>query len=162
MTELSLAIHYHRAAYTETASLVDKARRPSSSPAGLMGREVASNEFLSALLRYGHWSRLDALLAADGDRESLANMCHSQLHASRQQRHLRIIPPSGQQAWFERPTSEVLHFPFPPDDRFARQRENIRRHALAISGVTHTLCSLPAMQTLWGGSTARTGSRTID
>lgn len=149
MTQPSLAIHYHRAAFTETASIVAKADRPSYSPAGLMGREVASAEFLSALLRYGRWSRLDALLAADEDRSSLTEVCHSHLHDSHQRRHLRIIPPSDQQAWIESPTAEVFHFPFPPDDDFARQRERTRRHALAICGVTHTLCSLAAMRTLW-------------
>lgn len=149
MTQPSLAIQYHRAAYTETASIRDKAHRPSSSPAGLMGREVASKEFLSALLRYGRWSRLDALLSADEDRETLTKACHAQLHSSRRQRHLRIVPPRDHQEWFEAPTSEIFHCPFPPDDRFAIQRERTGRHTLAISGVTHTLCSLPAMQTLW-------------
>ncbi len=149
MTQPSLAIHYHRAAYTETTSVVDKAHRQDASPAGLMGREVASNEFLSALLRYGQWSRLDALLAVDNDRQSLADICQSQLHAAPQPRHLRIIPPADHQAWLAQPTSEVLHFPFPPDNRFATQRERTVPHAFAICGVTHTLCSLPAMQCLW-------------
>lgn len=150
MTGLSLAIQYKRAAYTETQSLAQGRQSVGNLPQGLMGREVASHQFLSALLRWGTWSRLDALLDTLSDRDPLTVQCTRWLHGSSQRRHVRIVPPDDVDSWLGSPTSEVLHYPYPPDGRIAEQRRRHAAHGFAISGVTHTLCSLPAIQTLWG------------
>lgn len=149
MTPPSLAIQYHRAAYTETLPLASSGIADAKLPRGLMGREVASSQFLSALLKSGRWSRIDALLGAESDREGLKQQCTELLRDSRQRRHVRIIPPSEIDAWVADPPSELLHFPFPPDSAIAWRRHRQAAHGFAISGVTHTLCSLPAIESLW-------------
>ncbi|MEM9828113.1 MAG: glycosyltransferase family 4 protein, partial [Planctomycetota bacterium] len=49
----------------------------------------------------------------------------------------------------DEPRARVLHFPNPPEPSFAWTRRVYRPHAMAISGVTHTLCSSAAMRLIW-------------
>jgi len=149
LSQKSLAIQFSAAAYTETLARPVVQKSPGRTPQGLMGREVASREFLIALLQHGEGNRLEALLASQADRVSFSSHCHHYLAKTQQRRHVRIVPPSEQVSWLADPGAANLHFPFPPDPSIAWRRGQTDRPRFAISGVTHTLCSQRAMQTIW-------------
>lgn len=153
----SIAIYYRREAYQET--LTSGTGRVAGRVQGLMGREVASASFLGALLRHGCWSRLDVLYENEADRPVITSTCQEILRSSRTRRHVHLTPVRELSAWLSAPTASVLHFPHPPEDRFAwaRQRATSRDAAFAMSGVTHTLCSLAGLDALWRLVTAPWG-----
>lgn len=148
-SEKSLAIYYRRESYRETLAI--GARPVAGGALGLMGREVASANFLNALLRHGTWSRLDVLHESEADRPAITSTCQAILQSSPTRRHVHLTPIRELSHWLAAPTAGVLHFPHPPEDRFAwaRQRMASRGPGFAMSGVTHTLCSLPGLESLW-------------
>ena len=154
-----LAIHYRREAYQETLRVADVQRV--GRPQGLMGREVASNNFLSAVLRYGTWSTLEAIVESASDRESLKASCQQELSSSATPRRVRITPMQEFASWMRgyrypqegtkklAPPSQILHFASPPEPRFAWARQRYAPHTIAFSGVTHTLCSPLGLDVIW-------------
>ncbi len=154
-------IFYRSDAYSETTEL--RSRQPigqgdssgeANRPQGLMGREVASQSFLRALLRSGQWSLLETILHSEADRSSLTSLCAECLSKSQQPRRVHITLQSELDVWLREPTADVLSFPYPPDAQFARARSKCASadHSaprVAFSGVTHTLCSKNAIDALW-------------
>ncbi len=143
-----IAIRYSQATYSETTRLRRGSAR-AGLPQGLMGREVASVEFLRALLKHGTWQQLAVLLQQERDRASFVQHCQRELAGHPQQRHVRIALEPEAARWFRDPPAEVLHFPSPPEVRLAWARQASGPPRIAFSGVTHTLCSMPAIDSLW-------------
>ncbi len=139
-----IAIRYSQATYSETTRLRRGSAR-AGLPQGLMGREVASVEFLRALLKHGTWQQLAVLLQQERDRASFVQHCQRELAGHPQQRHVRIALEPEAARWFRDPPAEVLHFPSPPEVRLAWARQASGPPRIAFSGVTHTLCSMPAI-----------------
>ncbi len=116
---------------------------------GLMGRQVAGRSFLDALLRFGTFSELGAIVR---DRPSAAGLVetwreHAVAHPG--PRTLRIIERCElYRSLFPRPPASVIHLPQPPEPGLAWMRQAGGPHAFALSGVTHTLCSAEAVALL--------------
>lgn len=110
-------------------------------PAGLMGRQVAGKEFLAAYLAHGRADPLTAVVRSADRAEPLARQA--------QGRRLRIVPAADFLTAFAapEPPARVLHHPSPPDAKFAWARQATGAR-FALSGVTHTLSSAAATQTL--------------
>jgi glycosyltransferase involved in cell wall biosynthesis len=114
-----------------------------------MGRQVAGKEFLDAYLSHARTDVLTAVVRALDRGDVLATICRE--HPSNQTRVRRVVLvpeadflPSVTSA---RPPASVLHIPCPPDAKYVwgRQATGAR---FAISGVTHTLSSTNAVQSL--------------
>jgi len=135
----TVGLFYHEDAYVEAGG---KAM-------GLMGRQVAGQAFLEAYLRHGTFSELTALLRHRGPADSLVELWRNHLATRTQPRTLRIID-SGEfhRSFLPAPPATILHSPQPPDPAFAWARQQAGRHAFALSGVTHTLCSPEAIDLL--------------
>jgi glycosyltransferase involved in cell wall biosynthesis len=116
---------------------------------GLMGRQVAGRAFLDAYLTHGSFSELAAVVPERARAASLEQVWRNQAPASNAPRTLRVI----ERAEFHRtlgsePAATIVHAPQPPDPAFAWARQQLGQHAFALSGVTHTLCSLEAIDLL--------------
>ena len=162
-----VAIQFRKESFQETMQVAD--RQTPGRPQALMGREVASNSFLRALLRYGQWSKLEAVIESDSDRELLNNVCREELSSSSVPRHVHVTPLRELSRWLrgERtadprnrgateaaeqwsgPPARVWQFPHPPEPRFAWARQRYCPNGIALSGVTHTLCSPLGLEMLW-------------
>ncbi|GAB5442587.1 MAG: hypothetical protein Fues2KO_29360 [Fuerstiella sp.] len=141
------ALYYEPSGYVESTS-VSASKGPG--PAGLMGRQVAGREFLNAYLQHGSWSELVALTAGVSAKEELSRFCIDHPSSAQRQRRLKTIAAADFHSQFlVDPPASVLHFPNPADPSYAWARQR-RPHALAFSGVTHTLCSQRAVEVLRG------------
>ncbi len=114
-----------------------------------MGRQVAGQAFLEAYLSHGSFSDLTALLRQRAPAPSLVELWREHSANRPTPRTLRIIG-SGDfhRTFFPAPPATILHSPQPPDPAFAWARQQAAPHAFALSGVTHTLCSLEAIDLL--------------
>jgi glycosyltransferase involved in cell wall biosynthesis len=138
-----IALLYDEDAYVEPPP--GTRRAAPGRPMGLMGRQVAGKEFLQAYLTHGHWTELVALVPASRSAVTLKRLWET--HAP--SRRMRVVPLAGfHRAFFPAPPAPILHFPNPPDPRFAWARQHAGPGAFAFSGVTHTICSRTVMQGL--------------
>ena len=166
-----IGLFFRREAYGETTKVRQNATP--GRPSGLMGREVASQQFLRALLRHGSWSRIEAVLQTLADRSAMQSICKQELAGASRPRRVRFTPVDEIGNWIRggkdvvvdppteassheakqtarlRSLTQVLHFASPPEPRFAWARQRYKRHAFALSGVTHTLCSAIGTDILW-------------
>ncbi len=139
------ALYYDDDAYQESSH---RRNSRAGQARGLMGRQVAGKEFLNAYLAHGTWSELVAVVPHVRCRESLHAVCASHPSSRHRPRRLKIVEVKRFQSTFAAaPPADVLHFPAPPDVRFAWARENLGP-VFALSGVTHTLCSATAVEAL--------------
>ncbi|MHB1559922.1 MAG: glycosyltransferase family 4 protein [Isosphaeraceae bacterium] len=119
------------------------------SASGPMGRQVAGQSFLDALLRHGRFSELAAIVR---DRPSAAGLVATwREHAANRPRPrtLRIIERAElSRSLFPAPSATVIHAPQPPEPGLAWARQQGGPHAFALSGVTHTLGSADAVALL--------------
>ena len=143
-----IALYYDDGAYRE---MLERADSRSKGPKGLMGRQVAGKEFLDAYLAHGEWEELLAVTPHDAAARSLLETCRKHPSSRSQKRRLSHVT----QGRFHReflpdPKVPLIHFPTPPDPRFAWARRAGSPHGFALSGVTHTLCSSRAVEVLRG------------
>jgi glycosyltransferase involved in cell wall biosynthesis len=116
---------------------------------GLMGRQVAGRAFLEAYLRHGTFSELTALVQHRTAAESLARIWREHAALWSESRVLRVVERAElYQALFPAAAAAIVHAPQPPDPNLAWARQQGGPHAFALSGVTHTLCSLEAVALL--------------
>jgi glycosyltransferase involved in cell wall biosynthesis len=116
---------------------------------GLMGRRVAGRAFLDAYLTHGSFSQLTALVPSRDRAASLERVWRDHSPASNTLRTLRVIEMTEFHRTFgSEPPVTIVHAPQPPDPALAWARQQMGRHAFALSGVTHTLCSLEAIDLL--------------
>lgn len=144
---LKIALYYDDSAYQELL----QQRQPAApeQPAGLMGRQVAGKEFLNAYLSHGDWDELVGLTPNAGSAASLKHTCRTHPSSPRRPRRLQVFSvPEFRERFLDDSPATQLYFPCPPDSRFAWMRHQQHPAALAISGVTHTLCSLRALESL--------------
>ncbi|MHC4400774.1 MAG: glycosyltransferase family protein [Planctomycetota bacterium] len=142
-----IALYYDDSGYVETLKRPAKPRP--GAPAGLMGRQVAGREFLDAYLSYGTWSELAALVPNQASGRSLLETCRSHPSSRDKQRRLRLFEVKDFSSGFlPDPPAQILHFPCPPDVRFAWARQHRPVPGYALCGVTHTLCSVHAVEAL--------------
>jgi glycosyltransferase involved in cell wall biosynthesis len=138
----NVALYFDSDAYTEAHARAGSAK----GPAGLMGRQVAGKEFLDAYLTHGSWDFLSAVVRSRERGEPLVRLC--QQHPSSQSRKRKLTIRVDQEYLADTLGPEgVLHFPAPPDSRFAWARRATGRR-VAFCGVTHTLSSRIATQML--------------
>jgi hypothetical protein len=140
-----IALYYDDAGYVET--LERPVGAPYGAPIGLMGRQVAGKEFLDAYLWHGAWSELVALVPDRASLASLQQTCVNHPSSRVKKRRLQWVELQDFQDSFcaAEPPADVIHFPCPPDARFAWARLHAGHHSFALCGVTHTLCSAPAV-----------------
>lgn len=144
-----IALYYDEGAYVESTTVAHA--RSTGAPAGLMGRQVAGNQFLDAYLRHGSWSELVALTPGQASRHSLAQLCAAHPSSQQKQRRLRGFDVTRfHDEFLQNPPAALLHFPNPADPAYAWARQSSSPHKLALSGVTHTLCSKRAVEVLRG------------
>lgn len=138
----NVALYFDADAYTEAHHRSGVAR----GPAGLMGRQVAGKEFLDAYLTHAQANTISAVVRSKERGEPLARICRDHPSSRVNPRRLSIsVEPdfllgAGSAV-------NVVHFPSPPDSRFAWARQATGRR-FALSGVTHTLSTHPAVQWL--------------
>jgi hypothetical protein len=112
-----------------------------------MGRQVAGQSFLAALLRYGTWTDLAVLTRHPGAERSLERACRENPSDSLRRLHLfdeiRLLEDHGAAL-----PARLLHLPAPLDSRHAWARQSLGSAAFSLSGVTHTLCSIEAVRQL--------------
>jgi len=143
-----IALYYDDGAYRE---MLKRAPTRPGQPKGLMGRQVAGKEFLDAYLEHGHWESLLAVTPSDAAAASLLETCKTHPSSRTRQRKLRHVTEQRfHQDFLPSPPVSLIHFPTPPDPRFAWARRAGSPHGFALCGVTHTLCSLRAVEVLRG------------
>ena len=79
-----ITIHYRNAFFGESTRVVPSGAAATGSPRGLVGRQVANAEMLSALLRHGSDKKVNFLVNSDGDAQSLRSLLASQLPPDKQ------------------------------------------------------------------------------
>lgn len=113
---------------------------------GLVGRQVASSEFIDAYIRHGRWDRIVGLVRTESSRASLVERFRAQVRDPAQS--LRIVPVAAfHDRFLAGPTAEVVHLPHPLEPEYAWARQHAAPHGFALSGVTHTICSRAIMDT---------------
>ena len=78
-----LAIHYRRHFFGETTSVVPAGSARAGIPRGLVGRQVANAEMLSALLRYGSDEVITFLVDSDDEIQELRSTIRQQMPADK-------------------------------------------------------------------------------
>lgn len=142
----NVAIVYDDEAYQEV--LTSRGRQRPGQAAGLMGRQVAGKEFLDAYLTHGSWDELLALTRGAASSQSLVELCRKHPSSRTRERRLRMFSATEfSEQFLKAPPAPNLYFPCPPDARFAWLRQK-HSQAYALSGVTHTLCSLRAIEAI--------------
>jgi glycosyltransferase involved in cell wall biosynthesis len=136
----NVALYFDPDAYTEAHARSGAA----TGPAGLMGRQVAGKEFLDAYLTHGRWETLTGVVRSRDRMEPLLRLC--QEHPSSRTRQRRLVS-RVETDFVAAPVAPVLHYPCPPEARFAWARQSYGTR-FALSGVTHTLSSAGAVQAL--------------
>ena len=136
--------------YDDDAYVELEARREPSADgraSGLMGRQVAGQAFLAALLRHGTWSDLAVLSRHPGAERSLERACRENPSDRLRRLHLfdeiRLLDDPAAP-----PPARLLHLPAPLDSRHAWARQSMGPAAFSLSGVTHTLCAEEAVRQL--------------
>ncbi len=149
---LPIALLYDDGAYREMTT-VTPANETRGGPQGLMGRQVAGLEFLQAFLQHGRSQSTVALVRGQASEASFRRVWTEQT-AKRPDRTCTLVP---ENRFLERfltapeskgPPASILHLPQPPEARLAWARRHRAGHAVALSGVTHTLSSLGAVSML--------------
>ena len=138
----NVALYFDADAYTEAHQLAGDAR----GPAGLMGRQVAGKEFLDAYLTHGQSDLFRAVVRSRERAEPLVRICRDHPSSRVRERKQSIAVELDFLAGMTADAS-VLHFPSPPEARFAWARQATGRR-FALSGVTHTLSTQAAVQAL--------------
>jgi glycosyltransferase involved in cell wall biosynthesis len=143
----SIALLYDDDAFRE--QLAPRPEGPPDGPMGLMGRQVAGKAFLDAYLSHGDWSELVALVRRTPSADSLVALCRDHPSSRTRQRRLRIFEDwRFHDTFLPDPPARQLFLPCPPDPRYAWARQHGAPGGFALSGVTHTLCSLNAVEHL--------------
>jgi glycosyltransferase involved in cell wall biosynthesis len=142
---MSTALYFDPDAYTEAHARTGT----TGGPAGLMGRQVAGKEFLDAYLSHGRFDALTAVVRSADRGKALADICRIHPTAGPRPRPVTFITEAEflDAAAGPNPGAQVLHVPCPPDARYAWARQATGAR-FALSGVTHTLSSVGAIQSL--------------
>ena len=116
---------------------------------GLLGRQVAGQEFLNALFAHGRWEQLVALVRNQASADTLSAYFARRTAADNRPRSLRLVPDEVfPDAFHPDPPARLVFTPCPPDLRYAWARRHRGGDGYALSGVTHTLCSREAAEWL--------------
>ncbi|GEM_PF-828988 len=145
-----LIIHYRSAFFCESQQVADPARAIPGMPRGLVGRQVANLEMLRALLRYGRDDELTFLVDTADDHAAAKAELNATLPAGKRAIIKRL---RGSQTWLAAGQETVLWEPQPPSTDLARMRHQAGAARIAISGITHALCSVPAVDAVRGLAT---------
>ncbi len=143
-----MVLHYRRQYYQET---VEPNSTTANSPLGLVGREVANAELLTAMLKYSRQPALDFLLQENADARAIEQTLAAH---DLSQKRIRLGPINRAEAWLSKGAGSLLWQPQPPSASWAWLRRRIsqsnqdRRPHFAISGITHALCSPAAITSL--------------
>ncbi len=117
-------------------------------PLGLVGRLVASREFLDAYLTYGSGDDFTAVVWNEASARSLAHFCQQHPSAPRRRPPRAVAMGDFLDTFGSAPPAPVLYTPTPPDPSFAWARLHRAPGAFALCGVTHTLCTAGAARVL--------------
>jgi glycosyltransferase involved in cell wall biosynthesis len=140
----AVALLYDDSAYVET---LRTGKGGGERPMGLVGRQVAGHEFLDAYLTHGEYRELLGVVWNQASADSLSQLCRS--HPRAAGRPLRVVGVDAfQTAEGGRAVAPILYTPCPPDPSFAWLRHARGPGSFALSGVTHTLCTLGAIRVL--------------
>jgi len=141
MTLPPVALYYDPDAYVERTG--PPAAPRGGAARGLMGRHVAGREFLDAYLTH---AAADGLAAVVRDRRRAAPLLAAcRAHPAARVKQLHVVGEAAVLAGAA--PAGVLHFPNPPDARFAWARRAAGA-GFALCGVTHTLATPAAAAAL--------------
>lgn len=146
-----IALLYDDDAYREKLDIAPVAAAAAGTAQGLMGRQVAGQGFLDALLAHGRFDELIGVVRSAASGASLERTCreHPALRSRASRLRLRIVDDRRlMEDFVPAPPAPVLHLPGPIDGRYAWLRRQGGPHGFALCGVTHTLCSIAAVQQL--------------
>lgn len=135
-----VAIYFDEDGYVETSDRkVNK-----DVVGGPMGRHVAGKEFLNAYMRLGRANEFYALARTPANGNLLVELCH---------RARMDLPTKGLYVILEKAFHDVvfrqcpvttIHYPAPLEPRLAWARQFDGRQGYALSGITHTICTVAA------------------
>ena len=142
----NIALVYDDDAYVEL--LERPTNRPPEAAQGLMGRQVAGREFLDAYFTHGRWQEMVALVFGESSRQTLIQFFRSHpAIIANNSRKLRIIARHLFHSRFFGPGAPpVLHWPCPPDSRYAWARSLGGPGSFALTGLTHTISTVTCMK----------------
>ncbi len=143
----SLGLLYDDDGYVETPGQPLGAGTPTR--IGLLGRQVAGQEFLSALYAHGTWEQLVALVRNQGSADTLTRDFARRSAGAGRPRQLLMVPDeSFPEVFHPAPPTRLIFTPCPPDLRYAWARRHHSSDGYALCGVTHTLASQRAAEWL--------------
>ncbi len=143
----SLGLLYDDDGYVETPGRPLGAGAPTRT--GLLGRQVAGQEFLGALFAHGTWEELVALVRNRASADTLSRYFAGRTAGAAPPRRLRLVPDeSFPDAFHPAPPARLVFTPCPPDLRYAWTRRHRSGAGYALCGVTHTLASQRAAEWL--------------
>ena len=138
MTPLGLL--YDDDGYVETTGGQQSADMPTRT--GLIGRQVAGQEFLNALFTFGGWEELVVLVRTRPSAETLSRFFAHRTSNDRRPRRLRLVPDEVfPEVFHPDPPARLIFNPCPPDLRYAWTRHHRGSNGYALCGITHSLSS---------------------
>lgn len=138
-----IGLYYSDGGYTESSTVAANRQAPS----GLMGREVASAEFLNAYLSFGDWEELIAIVADQTSQQSITRYCIEHESSRAKKRRLKCVS-TRDFSGIKAPPASLVHYPCPADAKMTWIRQHRQSGLFALSGVTHTLCSKEAIESM--------------
>ena len=138
--------------YETDAYTASTARRPvpgTLDSTGINGRQVAGKTFLDALVRFGTHRSLLALVRNAKNAHAMRVYWDKLPSEQRGDKRIEIRSlESATNRYFRKPGASILHLPNVLESSFAWARHSGKRHAFALSGVTHGLAGNRAMRLL--------------
>ena len=138
----SLTIFFRNAFYGESSEVVSSNDARPGVPRGLVGRQVANAEMLSAFLEYSTYDQYHFLVEHDSDAHSLRCLLDERLPQGKQ---ARITRKDHSGAWIPTRGQRVFWEPQPPSAAISWARRRHGPDSMALCGITHALCSASAV-----------------
>ena len=140
VTPAPVGLYYDESVYAERA--VGPRSAGVVSPVGPSGRPVAGRGFLDAYLSHGAADGLVAFVSSAAAGKAAAGYCQSHPVTAFKGRRVEVVEEQAFHARvFPEPPATLIHFPHPPEVRYAWARQHGGPGAFALSGVTQGLAS---------------------
>lgn len=115
---------------------------------GPMGRHVAGKEFLNAYMRMSQSQEFYGLVRSAENGRLLVSLCHN-ARIDLTPRNLYVLQEKGfHDVFFRQCPVTTIHYPAPTEARFAWARQFPGTDAYALSGITHTICTIAATRAM--------------
>lgn len=136
-----VAIYFDEDGYLEHS---ERAASKGQHTAGPMGRHVAGKEFLTAYLQLSRHPEYFGLARSMQHGKALVNFCHKARFYLPARDLFVLLEKGFHRVVFDQHPVTTIHYPAPLEPRMAWARQYDGRHAYALSGITHTICTVAA------------------